>query len=497
MSFHVSSTLGLPRFLRSLRMRLTISYVLFFALVLAGAGLLFQKALDSMVKRQSRQLLEQEWGDALAYLNLSSVPPTWLPHSALPGEGDVVSRLRQCIRMESLDGRVWEVAPEFEQFSDYSSQDRTDALAARRPLLRRKHGAQGDTYFVLMGRAKADGREFFLAIGVPVQGPIEILSTFVRAYFLLLPAVLFVIALIGWLLARRALKPVQELAAAADQVSGGHLDVRLAEHGTGDELDALIRTFNRMMERLELSFSQMRQFSVNASHELRTPITTARGNLEVALLSARSVEEYREAVSGAVADLERVSQLVSSLLMLAQAESGQLRLHLRRQDVAALMENVLSQYRLAAEEKGVLLDAQMPERHFAEVDRQQFERMVASLLSNAVRYTPAGGEVRVRLSRSAGTDGEIRISVADTGPGISGAHQQHLFDRLYKVREGALDPSSGLGLGLSFALWAAQSHGGRIELDSAPGRGSTFTVVLPSAQPEPAPQAAPSQRTTS
>ncbi len=479
MTTHLSALLRLPAVFRSLRMRLTLSYILFFAAVLGSAGLLFERALDSMLEQQSELLLRQEWGDVLAYLRQDAIPPNWLPHTQMPGEADVVSRLRQYIRIESIDGQVWELSPKFNQLVDYSFLDHDEALASPGPILRVKHGPKGETYMILMGRAYDEGREFYLAIGVPVVGLLAILQGFVHTYFLAVPAVLLIIGLFGWLIARRALTPVKELAAAAGAVSGGHLDVRLPEHGTGDELDTLIRTFNSMMERLGRSFEQVSQFSVNASHELRTPITAARGHLEVALLSATTIEQYRDAIAEAVKDLEQLSALVNELLLLAQAESGQLVLHSKCYDLVALVENVLSEQHGDAMAKQLQLDAEMPEhRCLAHVDRKQFERMLSNLVSNAIRYTPPRGEVRVTLAFGGGMPGDIRLSVSDTGPGIATEHQPHIFEYLYKVR-GVPGGGTGLGLGLSFALWTARAHGGRIDLKSAPGQGSTFTVVLP------------------
>jgi signal transduction histidine kinase len=480
MTFHLSTMLRLPAVLRSLRMRLTLSYILFFSAILGCGGVLFERALDSMLQQQSELMLEQEWGDVLAYLSQGTTPPTWLPHVNAAGEADVVARIRQCIRIESLDGEVWELSPRFNQLADYNFIDHDEALASPRPILKVKHGAKGETYMVLMGRAHDEGKEFYLAIGVPVRGLLVILQGFVHTYFLALPAVLVIIGFFGWFVARRALVPVEELAAAAGAVSGGHLDVRLAEHGTGDELDKLICTFNSMMERLSQSFEQISQFSVNASHELRTPITAARGNLEVALLSATTVPQYRDAITEAVQDLELLSGLVNELLLLTQAESGQLVLHPKRYNLVSLVENVLSEHHLTAMAKKLRLDAEMPEHHcFAHVDRQQFERMLSNLVSNAVRYTPPGGAVRIALAYGGGIPGDIRLSVSDTGPGIAPEHQPHIFDHLYKIRGVQAGGGGGLGLGLSFALWTARAHGGRIDLKSELGHGSTFTVVLP------------------
>ena len=489
MSTHSTRRMRLPALIRSLRMRLTLSYVLFIGLLLIGVGMLFDRGLDSMLQGQSELMLEQEWGDVLAYLNLNTNPPSWSPHSEMAGEREVIARIRQCIDVESVDGRVWESSPAFRQLTDYTFIDHDEAMAAPRPLIKRLHGRGGEAYLVRLGRARIQDREIYLAVGIPVRGMFEMLAGFVRRYFFALPALLLLIGVVGWVLARRALAPVKELAAAASAVSGGNLNLRLAERGTGDELDALVRSFNSMLERLEKNFAHVSQFSVNASHELRTPLTAARGQLEVALLSERSAGEYRETIAVAVHELERLSQLVHSLLLLAQAESGQLKLQFKRHNLAALVENVLSQHHVAAVEKGVRLESDMPAQDcFAMVDREQFEQTLSQLVSNAVRFSPPGGVVRLALAYGGGLPGDIRLAVSDTGPGIPPEHQARVFDKLYKVRDGQIGGAGGAGLGLSFAAWAAQAHGGRIELKSRIGEGATFTIVLPGAALTDAPE---------
>ena len=201
-------------------------------------------------------------------------------------------------------------------------------------------------------------------------------------------------------MAGRALTPVMDIARAAQRISGSNLSLRIPTRETGDELDYLILTFNRMIERLESSFQQMKQFSADVSHELRTPITAIRGQLEVALFTAQTTDQYREAMFNALQDIDRLSQIVRALLLLSQAESGQLALQKSRLNLGEVAEDLVEQFQIPAEAAGVRLTANLPTECFVEADRVQIERLISNLLSNALKFTPEGGEVRLGLHSS-------------------------------------------------------------------------------------------------
>ncbi len=189
-----------------------------------------------------------------------------------------------------------------------------------------------------------------------------------------------------------------------------------------------------MMDRLATSFEKIRQFSTDVSHELRTPLTVIRGQLEVALFTAKTEEQYRDAMVNALEDVERLSQIVRALLLLSQSETGQLVLQKTGLDLAGLTRGLVEEFRISAEEKHIHLTADLPDECIAEADRIQIERLVSNLLSNALKYTPDGGEVRVSLARVP-EDGRpaVRLVVEDTGVGIPAEHLPHIFDRFYKV----------------------------------------------------------------
>jgi signal transduction histidine kinase len=236
-----------------------------------------------------------------------------------------------------------------------------------------------------------------------------------------------------------------------------------------------------MMERLSCSFTQIRQFSADVSHELRTPLTIVRGQLEVALFTAKTTEQYREAMVNALEDVERLSNIIRALLMLSQAESGQLVLKKTSLDLAEAVRDMVEEFQIPAEANGVELVAHLPEHCPIQADRTQIERLLSNLVSNAVKYTPSGGKVEVSVT---GEGDRVRLVVADNGVGIAPDHLPHIFDRFYRVP--SADPEKGLGLGLSFVVWIVKAHDGTIDVQSEPGKGTTFTVNLP---PDPRPAA--------
>jgi signal transduction histidine kinase len=203
----------------------------------------------------------------------------------------------------------------------------------------------------------------------------------------------------------------------------------------------------------------------------------------VALFTAETPDQYREAMVNALEDVEKLSSIVRALLLLSQAESGQVVLQKAPLDLARLAADLVDQFQIPAEEKGVALSATLdPEGVSVSVDHMQIERLLSNLLSNAVKYTPKGGWVRVRVGRDEA--GWAQLIVEDSGVGIPAENLPHIFDRFYRVRNAQTNLAQGLGLGLSFVAWIVEAHGGRIEVASTEGEGTRFTVLLPLETPE-------------
>jgi heavy metal sensor kinase len=280
----------------------------------------------------------------------------------------------------------------------------------------------------------------------------------------------------GWVLARRALAPVDRMTQAARRISAHHLTERLEETGVGDELDRLATTLNAMLGRLDVAFQQIRQFSADASHELQTPVTILKGELEVALRAPRSPETYQRHLHSALEEVDRIAILVDGLLLLARADAGVLRLDHRPVDLLQLVQEVYDQTRVLADTQHVTLDLGPVEPVIIVGDYERLRQLLLNLLHNGIKYTPPGG--RVTLSLQAGDDG-ILLRVADTGIGCASEEQQRIFQRFYRTAEARVQDHRGSGLGLCIVQSIAEAHAGSVHIDSTPGQGTTFTVRLP------------------
>ncbi len=477
------------RITRSLRFRLTVGYALFFCVMLIGVGTVFRQKLAASLDTQIREALDQEWAGLRGYLRIENDRAIWYYDHDDPDESFFIERLRRVYFVADTQGHVLadeqgnlQTSEAYQSIGRDTAPQIAAALNSKPPHWEVRKNSKGVPYLIRSGAVDDENHKpFFVAIGRSLADGQHILDQFTWTYVGVIPVVLLSGCLLGWYLAARALTPVLEVAQAANRISGSNLSLRIPSRGAGDELDYLIATFNRMIQRLESSFNQIRQFSTDVSHELRTPITAIRGQLEVALFNSSTAEQYHEAMLNSLQDVERLSQIVRALLLLSQAESGQLALQTTRLNLSDLVADVVDQFQIPYEEAGVKLTADL-HACFAEVDRIQIERMVSNLLSNAMKYTPAGGAVSVSLRN--GSDG-LELAVQDTGCGIAADHLPHIFDRFYRVP--GHDPSNrekGLGLGLSFVDWIAKAHGGAVRVESSPGTGSRFIVTLPATQPD-------------
>jgi heavy metal sensor kinase len=318
-------------------------------------------------------------------------------------------------------------------------------------------------------------------VGISLENLYKTRRKFILIMAAILPLGLLLAGGGGWLLARRALMPVDRMTQAVRRISSEHLQERLPEIGTGDELDRLAGTLNAMLIRLEDSFHQIRQFSADASHELQTPITILKGEIEVALRLPRTSQEYQRVLRSSLEEIDRISRLVAGLLLLARADAGVLRLDLQKVDLNELVSEVLARLRVLANEKSISLRYDGYEPLFIQGDKEHLQRLLLNLIDNAIKYTHPGGSVSVLLSCE--DSRHARISITDTGIGLSREEQNQVFKCFYRASEARSQYGGGAGLGLCIAQSIAVAHGGSIEIDSTPGQGSTFTVVLPAACP--------------
>jgi signal transduction histidine kinase len=314
---------------------------------------------------------------------------------------------------------------------------------------------------------------FLLAPFLDIPGAPPLDRTGYLLPFAFLGFVLLVFA-VGWgaRSLRRMFTPLDELFRASERVANGDYSVRVQEKGP-PEVHSLMRSFNSMAERLQANDKQRRNMLADISHELRTPITVIQGNVEGMLDGVYPADEAR--LKSIIEETQILSRLVDDLRTLALAESGALRLKREPTDLSGLVRDAVAGFEAPAKEKDIRVELALSEGEEAQIDPQRIREVLTNLLSNALRYTPRGGEIKVRVT-DANPGGERRatISIEDSGPGIEPEVLPHVFERFYKSSD-----SGGMGLGLSIAKYLVEAHDGQIWAESEPGRGTRITFSFP------------------
>lgn len=280
----------------------------------------------------------------------------------------------------------------------------------------------------------------------------------------------------GYFLAGRILTPLQHITQRARSISADNLSERLDIANPNDELGQLSTVLNDAFARLDESFNRLKRFTQDAAHELRTPLAVLRGVGEVGLQEPRDTAAYRDVIGSMLEEVDRLGRLVDGLLTLARAESGNLSVPKQPEDLLVLSQEVVECLRVLAEEKNQRLTFSSETALIADIDRDTVRLALMNLIANAIRFTPEGGAITTTLSNHGAY---AAIEIQDNGPGIAPEHHAHIFERFYRVDPSRSQQSGGTGLGLAIARWAVTSNGGRIELESTPGQGSVFRIVLP------------------
>jgi heavy metal sensor kinase len=280
----------------------------------------------------------------------------------------------------------------------------------------------------------------------------------------------------GYLLARGALLPIDRMVAAASTITAQKLDRRLQVGPRADEVSRLALALNNMIERLDVSFHEMRRFTGDAAHELRTPLAIIRNAADVGLAEPDAPPECQQLFGDILEETEHLTRLAEQLLYLAREDAGTNQVPLSPVRLDALVGDVLDHLRLVADDKGVSMDAPRLQPATVAGDADRLRRVLLNVLDNAIKYTPPGGKVTVELEES-GDDAIIRVT--DTGIGIAAEHLPNIFHRFYRVDSARGDESGGAGLGLAICKAIVQSHGGEISATSVPGRGTSIRIRLP------------------
>lgn len=337
---------------------------------------------------------------------------------------------------------------------------------------------QGHSLRFYSARIVVNGRPYTVEVATPMHEAFEALDRFRLLLLFATPLLLIVASAGGYWLSRRALAPVDEISHAAQRISIENLTDRLPVKATGDQLQRLSETLNAMFSRLEASVRRIKQFTADASHELRAPVSLIRTTAEVALQKRdRTAEEYLEALEEIQEESERTSQVIDSLMLLARADSGKENLECSPVDARAVVSGATEQGERLARNCGLEFDESLPGTAVPILaDFDALRRALLILIDNAVKYTPKGGSVKVKLETNHGV---AIASVSDTGIGIAKPDLAHIFDRFWRADRARSREQGGAGLGLSIAKWIVEMHRGSIDVESEPGKGSTFHLRVP------------------
>jgi heavy metal sensor kinase len=352
----------------------------------------------------------------------------------------------------------------------------------KRPIVRSRR-IDGRPFRFAFQKLQVNGHVYTVEMGVPADDAVETLHLF-RSYLLMFaPLLLLMAAGGGYWLSRRALSPVDALVRTARAVSGTNLSSRLQKLETGDELQRLSDTLNEMLDRIESAFQRITQFTADASHELRTPVSLIRTEAELALRRSRGEAEYKESLRHILLEAERTTALIEQLLSMARADSGRETLHLEPVDLRQTLRSVVDGWQQVASIRDLQFSASLDVPPCLDApdfsvmgDETLLRRLADILLDNAFKYTPSPGSVHLSLE----PQGESAvIKVQDSGVGIAEEEQSKIFERFYRVDKARSRAQGGAGLGLAIAQWIVTQHGGSIRVESRPGQGATFHVELP------------------
>jgi len=306
------------------------------------------------------------------------------------------------------------------------------------------------------------------------------IAAFKQSLYISIPVTLLLAGILGYFLVKHNLKPIDIIRRSAAGVQREHPGSRIPVNSR-DELGSLSAELNETFDRLAESLARERQFTSEASHELRIPLTILRNETTIALNQPRSVEEYQRTLISVSQDIDRMSFLINQLLELSRADNCKDQLNSKRIDLTDLLFDIAGDFTLLAEQKNIDFKTGLDITASIIGDEIKLRRIFSNLLDNALKYTPLGGNIQLSLSRE---DNYYKVEISDTGKGIKEEHLPHIFERFYRADKFEQEKPKGLGLGLAISKYFAEAHGGYIEVESRLGFGSKFRVFLPITGPD-------------
>lgn len=459
----------------SLALRLTLWYAVIFTLSSCIAFLIFYTLITSIIRDRTDQELI---GEARRFAAILSTEGPDEVNKAMVIEAQAAGVRKVFFRLLYPDGQAF-----FSSNMTYW-KNITVNLGAIKQLI------QGTNYVVetiVIPDRRQRVRVLYTMLGpgvaIQVGESMEGYSRFLDVFEVILiftMAFLLILAIgVGWFMAKRAVSGVEAVTRTARRISAGALEERVPLKDSADEIDLLAKTFNEMLDRIQVLVREVKEMTDNIAHDLKSPIARIRGTAEVTLTTSHSVEEYQNMAASTIEECDRLLDMINTMLMISKTEAGVYKPSLEDIDIAALVRDTCELFSPGAEDKGLALRCDAPHAIMMKGDVHMIQRMISNLLDNAIKYTFSGDKINIDVS--ADVAGQITISVHDTGTGILPTELPHIFDRFYRGDQSRSKVGVGLGLSLSRAI--AHAHGGDIKVTSVFGKESTFTVTLPKTRP--------------
>lgn len=454
----------------SIRKRLTFSFALIFiALIVLFSGVIYSLMSHSL----ERKLREDSEHDMQLLLHDFKTKPFEI---ALPEMEEETEEMRVLIQVVDGQGKVLHRTKGIKEW-DWPV-DKDDLGNARQKPLWSETEINGISHLVLTQSFTTSGDSpYFIQVANSRELIKLIQDQLIFCINIGTPLILIVVVISGGFFSKKALQPVVRISDRAQTITSDNLYERLAYDGPQDELFKLTETLNDLLDRIEQSVNQMKQFVADASHELRIPLTGLRGTVEVALRQDRSKEVYKQTLEILQTEFERLSELVWDLLSLARIDAGEVELEPTEVEIEPFLQNVLAETETLNPDKQVNIRLENTPKGKAKFDEAQIHQLLINLIENAIHYNKPGGDIRLSAALN---DGKFVVSVKDTGIGISPEDQAKIFDRFYRVDKARSREAGGTGLGLAIARVIAEAHNGTLTVRSVIDEGSEFTLTLPS-----------------
>jgi len=462
----------------TLRTRLTVVYTAVFGLLLTAISLVSYEVLARQLDADATASLMELTTGLHGYLKFDSGTPTL---SYDPVDTDEAAFVHEATRYYQIfdagSGQLIVQSEAIEPLGLHFTPGEIRELPSREPIedIKTDYGRIRLSNSIIT----SSGHTYLLQVGSSLDAIDRALDRFLALLLWSVPVGMLAAVAAGRWMTRLSLAPLLRLADETRAIGIRDLQRRVTVRGTGDELDDVAVALNDTLARLEHAIGEMRQFSTALAHELRTPLAALRGEIELAALNESRGRPSPERSASQLEEIDKLARLIDQLLTLARAEAGDIHTTRAPVDLGAMTALVLEQLELVAQEQGILLTAELNGRIVVQGDAQWLERLLLNLVDNALKFTPRGGRVIVRLARE---DQSAVMRVSDTGKGISPDVLPHIFERFFQADQARSAVGTGVrgaGLGLSLVKWIVDHHNGTIAVESRPGEGSAFTVRLP------------------